>query len=342
MRKLLACIVLLLASHGVCRAAFEVRRLRVEHMENPQAVDVRVPRMSWVNECPSGERGQRQTAYRIVVAVDTADMARGVYMWDSGKVKSGESHLVPYAGPSLAPMTTYHWKVMTWDAKGKPSPWSETARWTMGLPDDKWTARWISAPDYGGRAPLMRKAFKVRSGLSGARMVICGLGYHELYVNGARVDDDCLVPNISNYAKRRDLDKHAIALDGNFSGYRVLYLGRDILGSLREGDNVLGVILGNGFYIPDKGIASTFGQRCLRMQMHLTYSSFILAYDATCAAACSRPSSARPCRCSSPRPYARTREEPTECPSARSSAITPSRWPRLPSSCPPPRRRSTA
>lgn len=272
MRKLLACIVLLLASHDVCRAAFEVRRLRVEHMENPQAVDVRVPRMSWVNECPSGERGQRQTAYRIVVAVDTADMARGVYMWDSGKVKSGESHLVPYAGPSLAPMTTYHWKVMTWDAKGKPSPWSETARWTMGLPDDKWTARWISAPDYGGRAPLMRKAFKVRSGLSGARMVICGLGYHELYVNGARVDDDCLVPNISNYAKRRDLDKHAIALDGNFSGYRVLYLGRDVLGSLREGDNVLGVVLGNGFYIPDKGIASTFGQLCLRMQLHLTYS----------------------------------------------------------------------
>lgn len=41
-------------------------RLRCEYLENPLAIDVTHPRLSWTLH--SEERNQRQLAYRIVVA----------------------------------------------------------------------------------------------------------------------------------------------------------------------------------------------------------------------------------------------------------------------------------
>lgn len=264
-------ILLVLMCQCACYGAFNVRGLRVEHMIAPEAVDVAVPRFSWVNECGEDERGQFQTAYRIVVARDTESLRKGRYVWDSGKVKSQESVLVGYGGKSLEPLTTYYWQVRTWDRHGHASHWSDVSRWSMGLPDNGWHAAWIESRDYDGRAPLLRKLFTVRKGIREARLVVCGLGYHELYVNGMKMGDELLVPNISNYTARYDLDKFPISLDNNFSDYRVLYMGHDITRYLHRGENVLGVILGNGFYAPDRSNASTFGRLCLRLQLCLRY-----------------------------------------------------------------------
>jgi len=46
--------------------AAEVANLRCEYLTNPLGIDVAKPRLSWVME--SGERGQRQTAYQVLVA----------------------------------------------------------------------------------------------------------------------------------------------------------------------------------------------------------------------------------------------------------------------------------
>lgn len=253
-------------------ATLRVTKLRVEHMTDPQTVDAEAPRFSWVNECTRDERGQYQTAYRIVVAKSEQDLKKKRYVWDSGKVSSPQSVLVSYAGPKLMPLVKYHWKVMTWDAKEKASRWSETGHWTMGLPHQQWQAKWIVAKDYSGRAPLLRKKFVLSGRVRSAHAVVCGLGYHEFYVNGKKVGDDCLVPNISNYTRRYDLDNHPIKIDNTFSAYRVLYLGHDVTPLLQEGENVVGAVLGNGFYAPDKGIASIYGRPCLRMELHITYA----------------------------------------------------------------------
>ncbi|NLI24422.1 MAG: hypothetical protein GX419_06945, partial [Bacteroidales bacterium] len=42
--------------------------LTCEYLTDPAVVDVLPPRLSWVNEADSGERGQFQTAYQIRVA----------------------------------------------------------------------------------------------------------------------------------------------------------------------------------------------------------------------------------------------------------------------------------
>ena len=67
-----------------------VANLRCEYTQNPLGIDVREPRFSWVIEHP--ERGQRQTAYQILVASrkDFLDAEQGD-VWDSGKVNSVQS-----------------------------------------------------------------------------------------------------------------------------------------------------------------------------------------------------------------------------------------------------------
>ena len=110
-----------------------VDHLRCEYLENPLGIDILTPRLSWTLK--SGQRGVRQSAYRIVVD--------GV--WDSGKIESGESTNIPYRGPPLESGRMYAWKVQVWGEDGEASKWSEPAFWSMGLlePDAWQDAEWI-------------------------------------------------------------------------------------------------------------------------------------------------------------------------------------------------------
>lgn len=123
-----------------------VNELRTEYAHNPLGLDVERPRLSWV--LTSTERGQRQTAYRILVASSPARLAANEGdVWDSGRVTSADSINVPYAGPDLASMTRYHWKVRVWDKDGDQSRWSPPAWWeTAMLHPSDWSADWIGQP----------------------------------------------------------------------------------------------------------------------------------------------------------------------------------------------------
>ena len=124
-------------------AATSVGELRWESLTNPQGIDARQPRLSWMLQSP--ERNQKQTAYQILVATSEAKLKEGkADLWDSGKVDSNQSLLVNYAGKPLASHTECFWKVRVGDADGNASEWSQTARWTMGIlsPTD-WHAQWI-------------------------------------------------------------------------------------------------------------------------------------------------------------------------------------------------------
>ncbi|MBQ5971965.1 MAG: hypothetical protein IJL45_06145 [Prevotella sp.] len=115
-------------------AQLTVTSLTVEHMKNPSTVDVPAPRLSWINEVKDTKvRGERQTAYRIVVASSVEKLKAEDYdMWDSGKILSEQSTLVPYGGRQLTSGQDCFWKVQTWNAKKKASEWSETGHWGMG------------------------------------------------------------------------------------------------------------------------------------------------------------------------------------------------------------------
>src|ERR1039458_4898412 len=106
------------ASAGEATAAgvgLTPKQLRCEYLVNPPGIDEQHPRLSWVVE--SGERGQRQTAYQVVVASEDGLLGkdRGD-LWDSGKVAplilsdAGAANtcqrLLPPDTPAVAPLRT--------------------------------------------------------------------------------------------------------------------------------------------------------------------------------------------------------------------------------------------
>jgi alpha-L-rhamnosidase len=117
--------------------------LRCEYHDNPTGVDVVRPRLFW--QLHSARRGERQSAYRIMVASDQHLLNQGkADLWDSGRVESDQTVQIEYGGATLGSRQECFWKVMAWDKDGRPSKWSEIASWSMGLLRlDEWQANWI-------------------------------------------------------------------------------------------------------------------------------------------------------------------------------------------------------
>lgn len=154
----LTIITLLMYAAALCFAAsaqtaeectIAPARLRCEYLVDPLGIDVKRPRLSWIVEhARPGLRGRVQTAYRILVSDDPALLARDEgNLWDTGKISSDETIQIEYAGRTLRSCRRAWWKVRTWDNDDRPSAWSDTALWSMGLLDPSdWSAQWIGDP----------------------------------------------------------------------------------------------------------------------------------------------------------------------------------------------------
>ena len=142
--KIFCTLVCFLAPAATAAAAVQPAALRCEYRVNPLGIDVARPRLSWIIE--SAERGQRQTAYRVLVATSAERLAADEGdLWDSGRVASDQTIHVVYAGRPLGSRMACFWKVRAWDARGQASPWSRAASWSMGLLDRAdWQAQWIA------------------------------------------------------------------------------------------------------------------------------------------------------------------------------------------------------
>src|SRR5215469_7158177 len=147
MNKKFSAAIVFAATTLFAHASVVPVNLRCEYAVNPLAVDVTAPRLFWVLE--SNERGQRQTAYEILVASSEKQLvADHGDLWDSGKVDSDETIQIPYGGKELKSSQQIFWKVRAWDAAGNVSSWSKPATWTMGLlHPEEWRAKWIGATD---------------------------------------------------------------------------------------------------------------------------------------------------------------------------------------------------
>lgn len=230
----------------------QIINLRCDYIESPLAVESYKPLLQW--QLLSNKMGKSQSAYRIIVSSDLSLLKKdkGDY-WDSGKVASSES-VAKYQGRQLLSRTHLYWKVMTWDEKDNPSEWSKTESWKMGLLDSlDWQAKWIGQrediyPDsmLTFPAPYFRKDFVVAKSIKRAMAYVCGLGFYEMYLNGEKIGDQVLAPAVTNYDKR-SLEKLLYHYDDQ-STQRVFYNVFDVTGKLKQQHNVVGVILGNGWY----------------------------------------------------------------------------------------------
>jgi alpha-L-rhamnosidase len=229
--------------------------LQTENLANPIGLDSRSPRLSWQLQSP--DRNELQTAYEIRVS-ERSDNKNPI--WNSGKVTSGQSVQVAYAGPELQSAKKYYWQVRVWDNKGRVSAWSEMAQWQMGLlrPED-WKAQWIQpaaeSPDASPRTgahpdqpspaspdaspaspgqpranPLLRRGFDADRPIASAIVYITAHGLYEAQLNGHRIGDAYLTPGWTSYNKR------------------LQYQAYDVTGLIRKGRNAIGVLLGNGWY----------------------------------------------------------------------------------------------
>ena len=94
-------------------------------------------------------------------------------------------------------------------------------------------AKWIAANSNIKEiqpAPLFRKTFILEKAVKSASLYVCGLGLGCYYLNGKSVTEDVMLTPISKYDTR------------------VYYNVFNVKELLKEGENVLGCILGNGWY----------------------------------------------------------------------------------------------
>lgn len=205
--------------------------LKCEYLENPLGIDEQKPRFTWKME--SGRAGSRQQAYQLVTGTSETAVASGKGdAWDSGNVKSG---VVPaiYNGGSLNPFTRYYWSVRVQDETGTWSDWSKPAYFETGMMEQgNWKGKWITDTyDFNVKpAPYFRKVFNADKTITSARAYIAVAGYYELTVNGSRIGDHMLDPTYTRYDRRN------------------LYVTYDVTENLRQGENAIGVLLGNGWY----------------------------------------------------------------------------------------------
>jgi alpha-L-rhamnosidase len=150
MRNVVLCFFVAAALYA--GSGIQPRQLRCEYRTDPQGIDVRDPRLSWILAAANPQaHGLRQAAYRVLVASSEHLLrANNADLWDSSKVSSSQSVNVVYAGKPLNSGAAAFWKVQAWDQDGRASGWSAPAQWTMGLLDSRaWQGKWIGRDETG-------------------------------------------------------------------------------------------------------------------------------------------------------------------------------------------------
>lgn len=275
-------IILLLISSFSCKKDPRVfiGNLKCEYASSPINIETSKPRFSW--NISSGIYGQKQTAHQLLVSRQE-DISNPI--WDSGKINSSLTNQIIYNGEKLESNSKYYWQVIIWDKNGVRFE-STVANFGTALLDQKdWDAEWIGAgPDtepnlehgflksveeqasltdtikHDGRSLLLRNEFETEKEIKSAKVYVTGLGYYELYLNGSRVGDHVLSPAKTNYSKE------------------VLYDTYEITTQLKEGLNVFGIHLGNGWFNPYKKWWNEyrmqwFGAKRAILQLHIEYEN---------------------------------------------------------------------
>jgi len=124
-----------------------------------------------------------------------------------------------------------------------------------------WTASWISYNN-GENFPLFRRVFTVNKPVASATASVCGLGLHEFHINGQKVGNNVQEPLWTTYTKK------------------CFYVTYDVTSLLTQGQNAMGVMLGNGFYNVDSAAVGsryykyegTFGPKKMIVQLQINYS----------------------------------------------------------------------
>lgn len=205
--------------------------MRTEYLTTPLGVDHHAPRFTW--RMDDSRIGAAQTGFEIMVATTPELLdAKNPDMWHSGKIASNRS-LTVYEGLPLKPFTRYYWSVRIWDHTGRATSEAKTSWFETGwMGTAPLVGHWITdTRDIHHRpAGYFRRDFDEEKQVVSARVYIAAAGYYELFLNGERTGDHYLDPVKTRYDRR------------------VTYVAHDVTHQIKQGDNTIGVVLGNGWY----------------------------------------------------------------------------------------------
>jgi hypothetical protein len=238
-----------------------IDKLTCEMVEDPLAVNTNHPRLSW--QLVSKESNVTQSAYQILVASSEEKLKKGNGdIWNSGKVNSDKNLQITYSGNPLKNETKYFWKVKVWNQKGKSSNWSKINSFRIAPSESALNPTWIGAitkadshlpegrnyhtatfnkekkaslinasDSLSRRSIMLRKPFDVKKEIKEAIVYISGLGHYELTINGKKIGNSEFAPLWTDYDKTVNYNTYELTAK-----------------ELQNGENVIGVLLGNGMY----------------------------------------------------------------------------------------------
>jgi alpha-L-rhamnosidase len=187
MNRFFASLLIMLVAFAVSGAPSAPVGLLVNGVSNPLAIDRDTTRFTWMSK--DTERGERQTAYQILIYHQTASTLQrfnaSTLVWDSGKVESDTSASVDYTGRELPSANRFWWKVRTWDQTAKASPYSDPAYFDTGLNQQEWTAKYIwDGTTNVNNFAYFRKIFVVTNKPALAKVYVTAHNDYLLYLNG--------------------------------------------------------------------------------------------------------------------------------------------------------------
>lgn len=245
-------------------ASIVVTNLRIENLIRPIAIDNLTPHFSW--QTTSAKADMTQTHYEIQVASDSLSLQDNdlADIWNSGKVKSSASVMVPFGGKTLTSRQLCYWRVRVWGPKGKKSAWSTVERFGIGIVgNERIQGEFIGLSAV--HSPLLRKTFMLEE-LRTTFLHINSLGYYEVYLNGEKVSDAVLSPAVSHLNKRSLINTY------------------DISSYLQKGKNEIVLWLGTGWYKTTSGYDVTFDGALVKAQLDVLHTkqwNTVLTTDAT-------------------------------------------------------------
>lgn len=226
--------------------------LRTEYRVNPIGIDRRHPRFSWKMESEQADTVQK--SYRIMVRTGEKTV------WDHRK-ESDTSVLIPYAGTSLEPETTYHVTVEVTDNHENTA--EETMTFETGIfQPEELQAKMITHdfPEEETACPVFYKTFPLKGAVKCARFYSTAWGVYEAYLNGVRIGDERMAPGWTSYHHRLQYQIHDIT---------------ELLQSEVPKQGKLEMIVGNGWYIGIFGFmlqSKIYGSRAGAFaELHILY-----------------------------------------------------------------------
>lgn len=266
-------------------------KLRCERQVNPVGVAVRKPLFSWYPG-PSGQSAYRIRVFADIPSVQDSSAAPESHslVWDSGWVESSEFIDVEYEGHRLESGRGYSWAVQLKDADGNIGEISESQHFvTAFFEQSDWGGEWIGyeranpwdREDFHSElsARYFRTVINVTRKVRAAYAHVCGIGYHEFHIGSApaaavaTAAAAAAAPAANEGTKVGDRVLSPLASEYN---NEVLSISYDVTDRLTMGRNVLGLVLGNGYYYNmQQGFAPrnnhSFGYPKLRFELDIFY-----------------------------------------------------------------------